>query len=91
MLVLTRKPGEKLVIDGGIVLTVTEVHGNRVRIGIEAPPDVSVLRGELVVGLDETADLALCGGPAKVLQPVLPAKIGINPPNPFRKLRRIPR
>ena len=47
MLVLSRKPGEKLCIDGNIVVTVLEVKGNRVRIGIEAPDGVRVLRGEL--------------------------------------------
>lgn len=47
MLVLTRKPGEKIIIDGGITISVTEVSGGRVRIGIEAPPDISILRGEL--------------------------------------------
>jgi carbon storage regulator len=47
MLVLSRKPGEKLYIDGNIVVSVLEVKGNRVRIGIEAPDGVRVLRGEL--------------------------------------------
>lgn len=47
MLVLTRKPGEKVVIDGGITITVTEVVGGRVKIGIEAPAHVSILRSEL--------------------------------------------
>ena len=47
MLVLSRKPGEKLFIDGNIVVTILEVKGNRVRIGIEAPDGIRVLRGEL--------------------------------------------
>ena len=47
MLVLSRKPGEKLCLDGNIVVTVLEVKGNRVRIGVEAPDGVRVLRGEL--------------------------------------------
>ena len=44
MLVLTRKPGEKIVVDGGIVLTVLEVRGNKVRLGIEAPVGEGVTR-----------------------------------------------
>jgi carbon storage regulator len=48
MLVLSRKPGEKIVIGGGIVIHVGEAAGGRVRIGIEAPCAVPVLRGELV-------------------------------------------
>ena len=37
MLVLTGRPGEKVVIDGGITLTVLGVQGNQVRLGIDAP------------------------------------------------------
>ena len=47
MLVLSRKPGEKVRIGPDITLTVLEVQGNRVRIGIDAPDQVCVLRGEL--------------------------------------------
>jgi carbon storage regulator len=47
MLVLSRKPGEKVRIGPDITLTLIEVKGNRVRIGIEAPDQVCVLRGEL--------------------------------------------
>lgn len=47
MLVLHRKPGESLLIGGDIVITVLEVRGDKVRIGIEAPRDVKVLRDEL--------------------------------------------
>jgi carbon storage regulator len=50
MLVLSRKPGEKVVIANGITLTVVEVHGNRVRIGFDAPDQIPILRGELVGG-----------------------------------------
>ena len=48
MLVLSRKTGEAIVIGDGIKVTVTRVSGNRVTIGIDAPGDVRVLRGELV-------------------------------------------
>jgi carbon storage regulator CsrA len=48
MLVLSRKVGEQIVIDGDIVLTVVEVSGNRIRLGITAPRDKAVVRGELV-------------------------------------------
>ncbi len=47
MLVLTRKLGEKIHIGDGITLTVLELRGNRVRLGIDAPSDVRVLRAEL--------------------------------------------
>lgn len=47
MLVLTRKPGQKIHVGRGITITVTEIQRNKVRIGIEAPEDVPVLRAEL--------------------------------------------
>jgi carbon storage regulator len=48
MLVLTRKAGERIVIDNNIVIEVLEVQGNRVRIGIQAPSGVTILREELL-------------------------------------------
>ena len=47
MLVLSRKVGEKLVIDGNITVVVVRIQGNRITLGIEAPSDVKILRGEL--------------------------------------------
>jgi carbon storage regulator len=47
MLVLNRKVGESIIIDDGITLVVLEVQGNRVRLGISAPPNVNIRRGEL--------------------------------------------
>jgi carbon storage regulator len=48
MLVLSRKLGEKIVIGDGITLTVVEIKGRTIRLGIEAPPSVPVWRGELL-------------------------------------------
>jgi carbon storage regulator len=48
MLVLSRKVGERIIIDGKIVIEVVQVKGNRVRLGIEAPPHAPVLREELL-------------------------------------------
>ena len=47
MLILTRKAGEVMRIGDNIVLSVLEVGGSQVRIGIEAPKDVSVHREEI--------------------------------------------
>jgi carbon storage regulator len=47
MLVLGRKVGESIVIDGGIVVTIMEIKGNGVRVGVHAPKDVTVLRAEV--------------------------------------------
>lgn len=48
MLVLTRKPGEKIHVGPEIVVTVLEVVGNKIRLGIDAPENVRVLREELL-------------------------------------------
>jgi carbon storage regulator len=55
MLVLSRKIGEKLVIGDNITVVVSRVAGNRVTLGIEAPTDVRIVRGELK---NETGDSA---------------------------------
>jgi carbon storage regulator len=52
MLVLTRKAGERIVIGDSIVVEVLEIQANRVRIGIQAPSGVTILRQELVLDKD---------------------------------------
>ncbi len=47
MLVLSRKAGERIVIGGNIVITVVDMGHGRVRLGIDAPSDVRILREEL--------------------------------------------
>lgn len=47
MLVLSRKQAERIRLGDSIVVTVVRVSGDKVRLGIEAPPDVLVLRDEL--------------------------------------------
>ena len=47
MLVLTRKAGQEIVIGENIRLQINKVAGNRVTIGISAPDDVRIVRGEL--------------------------------------------
>ncbi len=47
LLILTRKSGEGLVIGDGIRITVVEIRGKQIRLGIEAPSDVVILREEV--------------------------------------------
>ena len=47
MLVLSRKKDESIVLDGQIEITVLKIKGNTVRLGIKAPSNIKVLRGEL--------------------------------------------
>jgi carbon storage regulator len=49
MLVLSRKQNERIRVGDSVVVTVVRVSGDKVRIGIEAPPEVRVLRDELEV------------------------------------------
>ena len=49
MLVLSRKKNESIVVNDNIVITVVEIRGDKVRLGIEAPREIGVFRGELVV------------------------------------------
>ena len=47
MLVMTRRIGEKIMIGSNITLTILSVHGNQVRIGVDAPREVGVHREEI--------------------------------------------
>jgi carbon storage regulator len=48
MLVLSRKKNESIIINENVVITVVDVRGDKVRIGIEAPRDVTVHRQEVL-------------------------------------------
>ena len=47
MLVLSRKPNQTIVINGQVVIRINQIRGNQVSIGIEAPDNMRILRGEL--------------------------------------------
>lgn len=57
MLVLSRKVGEKLVIDGNITVEVVRIQGNRITLGLVAPADVRILRGELNTSMQPSKKL----------------------------------
>lgn len=69
MLVLRRKAGEAIVLNGVITLRILEIEGERVKIGIDAPEDVIIVRQELLDTETQPApgrrDLrcAQCGNP----------------------------
>ena len=54
MLVLSRHKNEAIVIDGQIKVTVVEIRGDKIRLGIEAPKEVAVWREELVASATES-------------------------------------
>ena len=53
MLVLSRKRNESVVINENIVVTVVEVRGDRVRLGIQAPRDVPIHRSEILAAIQQ--------------------------------------
>jgi len=64
MLVLTRKVGEKLMIGDNITLTVVEMGRNSIRLGIEAPNQVQILRFEVFERIQEENRMASEAGGA---------------------------
>jgi carbon storage regulator len=53
MLILTRKLGESIAIGDDITITFLEIKGRHLRIGIEAPKNISVHRGEIYTAIQE--------------------------------------
>jgi carbon storage regulator len=51
MLVLSRKKNESIVVDEAIVITVLEIRGDKVRLGIEAPKSVPIHRSEVYAAI----------------------------------------
>ena len=47
MLILTRKKGEEIVVNNNVVITIVEIRGDKVRLGVEAPKEVPVHRREV--------------------------------------------
>jgi carbon storage regulator len=72
MLVLSRKPGESVVIDGRIKVKIVRLEGDVVKIGIEAPPDVPIHRQEVYDEIQQSNKQALQNG--RATPPRLPRK-----------------
>jgi carbon storage regulator len=68
MLIITRRPGEKVMLGDDIVLHVMEIVGNSVRVGIEAPRSLPVYREEIWDAVREENQAA-----ARVTPHILPA------------------
>lgn len=73
MLIITRRPGEKLMIGDDVVVEVIEVSGQSVRIGIEAPKSVRVYREEIYTAVKAENAAAAASSPGQVPED-LPAK-----------------
>lgn len=66
MLVLSRKPGEAVRIGSTMTIRVVSVSGQRVRIAIEAPPEVAVHREEVVERIAQANQAAAGTGPEEL-------------------------
>lgn len=80
MLILTRKAGEEITIGESIVISVVEVRGSQVRLGISAPPEVAIHRGEIYKQIREenlragSVALSQVGAMSKRLRAIFPKR-----------------
>ena len=68
MLVLSRKKNESIIINDHIVVTVVEIRGDKVRLGIEAPKEVSVHRREVYEAIRHQAEAESRPGGARLYE-----------------------
>jgi carbon storage regulator CsrA len=85
MLVLSRKSDQSIIVGSNVKIQVLKISGNTVRIGIEAPNDVKILRGELA---PYDVDLTTVGTSTPAFEPItidleLDQDDLTNLPNPF--------
>lgn len=81
MLILNRKPGDAILIDGGIRVEVLAVEGGSVRLGIDAPASVGIVREEIAARIaEENRRAGATPDAAKWLETFRPA----SPENPVK-------
>lgn len=68
MLVLTRKLGETIVIGDNIVIKVVDIHGKQIRLGIEAPSEITIFRGEIYERIQQENKAATLDTPKNASQ-----------------------
>ncbi len=73
MLILSRKLGESIVIDGRIIVKIMRLDGDLVKLGIEAPPEVPVHRQEVYIEIQKNNQEAMTNTKAKPPRLAAPA------------------
>ncbi|MEG0806511.1 MAG: carbon storage regulator CsrA [Lachnospiraceae bacterium] len=68
MLALSRKKGESLVIDNNIEITILEVKGDQIKIGITAPKEIPIYRKEIYQQIQKENEAAMNGEALKALE-----------------------
>lgn len=71
MLALTRKKGESLVVNNNIEITVLEIRGDQIKLGVSAPKDVPIYRKEVYLQIQEENKAALESGKLETLKNIL--------------------
>lgn len=74
MLILTRKLGESIVIDGRITVKILRLEGDTVKVGIAAPSDIPIHREEIYLEIQRSNQAALTHGHAPVPKLAPPAE-----------------
>lgn len=74
MLILSRKPGDSILIDGGIRVVVLACDRKSVRLGIDAPPEVHIVREEIVTEIADENRRATAAGDAKDWLRMIPVR-----------------
>ena len=72
MLIITRRPGEKIILGEDVTITVMEVSGQTVRIGIDAPKSLSIYREEIWAAVKQENQAAASGDVALPKRPKAP-------------------
>ena len=73
MLIITRKPGEKIMLGDDVVVQVMDISGNSVRIGIQAPRSLPVYQEEIWNAVREENQAAASASPDALPAPAKPA------------------
>ena len=84
MLILGRRPGESILIDGGIRLVVISCDRRGVRLGIEAPSHVGIVRGEIVTQIADENRRAPVAAAGSEWLAELPPRLPVPEPRPER-------
>ena len=71
MLALTRKKGEAIVINNNIEITILEIRGDQIKIGITAPKDVPIYRKEVYIQIQEENKAAISVDSAELFKNLL--------------------
>jgi carbon storage regulator len=77
MLILSRRPGDAILLDGGIRIVVIASDRGGVRLGIEAPPEIQIVRQELATQVaDENRRATALAGAGPLLHAIKPTRRG---------------